>query len=239
MTVFRTPARLASWAGICPATTPPGGRSRSGRTRHGSVALRTALSARPPHGRKNTYLAAITPISVAAAAYPKPSAPPVIAYWHVVHDQVDYADLGRDWAHRRRSPHPSPGPPTRSSRPHGHPGARRLIERAFSRASPPWWSPDSHLSINATRSSNVALPTPDFYHLVRTFGPDTSAARRSSGSGSWAVRRCWPAPDLDGAVAPRMRTNRRIDQLVRFLHEPADRERGERDARGPRWTRVL
>jgi hypothetical protein len=24
-------------------------------------------------------------------------------YWHVVHDQVDYADLGPDWAQRHRS----------------------------------------------------------------------------------------------------------------------------------------
>ena len=27
----------------------------------------------------------------------------LIAYWHVVHDQVDYIDLGPDWAQRRRS----------------------------------------------------------------------------------------------------------------------------------------
>jgi hypothetical protein len=27
----------------------------------------------------------------------------LIAYWHVVHDQVDYADLGPDWAQRHRS----------------------------------------------------------------------------------------------------------------------------------------
>ena len=38
MTVFRTPADLASWAGICPGNNTSGGRSRSGRTRHGSVA---------------------------------------------------------------------------------------------------------------------------------------------------------------------------------------------------------
>src|SRR3954452_3875740 len=30
----------------------------------------------------------------------------LIAYWHVVHDQVDYADLGPDWAQRRRSTEP-------------------------------------------------------------------------------------------------------------------------------------
>jgi hypothetical protein len=27
----------------------------------------------------------------------------LIAYWHVVHGQVDYADLGPDWAQCRRS----------------------------------------------------------------------------------------------------------------------------------------
>jgi transposase len=44
MTVFRTPAHLASWAGICPGNNTSGGRSRTGRTRHGSIALRTALT---------------------------------------------------------------------------------------------------------------------------------------------------------------------------------------------------
>jgi len=39
MTVFCTPAHLASWAGICPGNNTSGGKSRSGRTRHGSVAL--------------------------------------------------------------------------------------------------------------------------------------------------------------------------------------------------------
>ena len=28
----------------------------------------------------------------------------LIAYWHVVHNGVDYTDLGPDWAQRRRSP---------------------------------------------------------------------------------------------------------------------------------------
>lgn len=27
----------------------------------------------------------------------------LIAYWHVIHDQIDYADLGPDWLQRRRS----------------------------------------------------------------------------------------------------------------------------------------
>ena len=109
MTVFRTPAHLASWAGICPGNNTSGGRSRSGRTRHGSVALRTALTeaAHAAARTKNTYLAAHhahirgrrgLPKAVGATRHDL-----LIAYWHVVHDQVDYADLGPDWAQRRRS----------------------------------------------------------------------------------------------------------------------------------------
>jgi transposase len=60
MSVFRTAAHLASWAGICPGNNTSGGKNRSGRTRHGSVALRTALTeaAHAAARTKNTYLAA-------------------------------------------------------------------------------------------------------------------------------------------------------------------------------------
>ena len=60
MSVFPTAAHLASWAGICPGNNSSGGRPRSGRTRHGSVALRTALTeaAHAAARTKGTYLAA-------------------------------------------------------------------------------------------------------------------------------------------------------------------------------------
>ncbi len=60
MSVFPTAAHLASWAGICPGNNTSGGRSRSGHTRHGSVALRTALTeaAQAAVRTKGTYLAA-------------------------------------------------------------------------------------------------------------------------------------------------------------------------------------
>ena len=109
MTVFRTPAHLASWAGICPGNNTSGGRSRSGRTRHGSVALRTALTeaAHAAARTKNTYLAAHHAHIRGRRGLPKAIGATrhdlLIAYWHVVHDQVDYADLGPDWAQRRRS----------------------------------------------------------------------------------------------------------------------------------------
>jgi transposase len=109
MTVFRTPGHLASWAGICPGNNTSGGRSRSGRTRHGSIALRTALTeaAHAAARIKNTYLAAHHAHIRGRRGLPKPIGATrhdlLIAYWHVVHDQVDYADLGPDWAQRRRS----------------------------------------------------------------------------------------------------------------------------------------
>ncbi|MDK9647027.1 IS110 family transposase [Propionibacterium freudenreichii] len=60
MSVFPTPGHLASWAGICPGNNASGGKTRSGRTRHGPVALKTALTeaAQAAARTKNTYLAA-------------------------------------------------------------------------------------------------------------------------------------------------------------------------------------
>jgi transposase len=83
--------------------------SRSGRTRHGSVALRTALTeaAHAAARTKNTYLAAHHAHIRGCRGLPKAIGATrhdlLIAYWHVVHDQVDYADLSPDWAQRRRS----------------------------------------------------------------------------------------------------------------------------------------
>jgi len=44
MTVFPCAAHLASWAGICPGNNSSGGKRRPGRTRHGGVWLRIALT---------------------------------------------------------------------------------------------------------------------------------------------------------------------------------------------------
>ncbi len=109
MGVFSTAAHLASWAGICPGNNTSGGRNKSGRTRHGSIALRTALTeaAHAAARTKGTYLAAHHAQvrgrrglfkAVGATRHDL-----LIAYWHIVHDNVDYAELGPDWAHRRHS----------------------------------------------------------------------------------------------------------------------------------------
>jgi len=60
MSVFATPAHLALWAGICPGNNASGGKARSGRTRHGPVALKTVLTeaAQAAARTKNTYLGA-------------------------------------------------------------------------------------------------------------------------------------------------------------------------------------
>ena len=109
MSVFATPAHLASWAGICPGNNASGGKARSGRTRHGPVALKTVLTeAAQAAGRtKNTYLGARyhairgrrgTFKAVGAIRHDI-----LIAYWHIVGAEVQYEDLGADWIARRHS----------------------------------------------------------------------------------------------------------------------------------------
>lgn len=109
MSVFATAAHLASRAGICPGNNASGGKRKSGRTRHGSVWLKTALTeaAQAAARTKGTYLAAHhasirgrrgTFKAIGATRHDL-----LIAYWHIVHDRVDYHELGADWAMRRHS----------------------------------------------------------------------------------------------------------------------------------------
>ena len=96
MSVFRTAAHLASWVGICPGNNISGGKSRTGRTRHGSTALRTALTeaahaAARPNG---TYLAAhhahIRGRRGRLKAIGATRHDLLIAYWHIVPDLYHY-----------------------------------------------------------------------------------------------------------------------------------------------------
>ena len=111
MTRFATSGHLASWAGICPGNNASGGKRRSGRTRHGSPWLKTTLTeaAQAAARTKGTYLAAHhasvrgrqgTHKAIGATRHDL-----LVAYWHVVHDQVEYAELGGGWATRRQSKH--------------------------------------------------------------------------------------------------------------------------------------
>jgi transposase len=109
MTVFPTAGHLASWAGICPGNNSSGGKRRPGRTRHGSLWLRIALTeaAQVAARGKGTYLAAHhaqirgrrgTQKAIGATRHDI-----LIAYYHIVANKVAYHDLGPDWNDRRRS----------------------------------------------------------------------------------------------------------------------------------------
>ena len=108
MTGFPTAAHLASGPGSVRATTSPAGRAdRADPERLGGAANRLdrGRPRRRPH--KGTYLAAhhahIRGRRGQLKAVGATRHDLLIAYWHVVHDHVDYADLGPDWAQRRRS----------------------------------------------------------------------------------------------------------------------------------------
>ena len=60
MSVFPSPAHLASWAGICPGNNASGGKPKPARTRHESVWLKTALTeaAQAAARTRGTHLAA-------------------------------------------------------------------------------------------------------------------------------------------------------------------------------------
>jgi hypothetical protein len=135
ISVSPTAAHLASWAGICPGNNSSGGRPRSGRTRHGSVALRIALTeaAHAAARTKGTYLAAhhahIRSRRGVAKAIGATRHDLLIAYWHVIHDGVDYAELGTGLGPSptlTRAPHPQARPRTGEARTDRHPRTRRL-----------------------------------------------------------------------------------------------------------------
>lgn len=60
MSVFETPGRLASWAGVCPGSNESAGRIKSSHIRPGNKYLKAALgtAAMSASRSKNTYLAA-------------------------------------------------------------------------------------------------------------------------------------------------------------------------------------
>jgi hypothetical protein len=136
MTVFPTSGHFASWAGACPGHHESAGRRRSGRTRPGPGWLTSQLTecARAAVRTKDTDLASHyaqlrsrrgEPKAIGAIRHDL-----LIAYYHIVRDQIAYRDLGPDWqasatqsstapagsnANSKRSATPSPS--TQSSRP--------------------------------------------------------------------------------------------------------------------------
>jgi transposase len=109
MTRFPTVGHLASWAGICPGHHESAGRRRSGRTRPGPRWLTEALTeaAKAAARTKGTYLAAhhaqIRGRRGEAKATGATRHDIVVAYFHIVRDQVPFRELGPDWQRKRYS----------------------------------------------------------------------------------------------------------------------------------------
>jgi len=100
---FATPQQLASWAGMCPGNNESAGKHFTGRTRKGDRWLRGALGeAAAAAGRtKGTYLSARYR-RLAARRGKKRAKVAIghdilIAAWHILTHDVDYADLGADY----------------------------------------------------------------------------------------------------------------------------------------------
>jgi transposase len=110
MTLFPTVGHFASWAGACPGHHESAGHRRSGRTRPGPRWLTDALTecARAAVRTRGTYLAAHfaqlrgrrgEPKAIGAIRHDL-----LVAYYHIVRDQVPFRELGPDWQRKRYSP---------------------------------------------------------------------------------------------------------------------------------------
>lgn len=107
---FPTAGHLASWGGLCPGNNESAGKHYSGRTRKGDRWLLDALTqaAWAASRSKDTYLAAqywrlARRIGKKKAAMAVAHSILVIAY-HLLHDNVDYQDLGSDYFAKRYDP---------------------------------------------------------------------------------------------------------------------------------------
>ena len=103
MSRFPTAGHLASWAGMCPGNNITGGKNRSGRTTKGNMWLRDVLvqCAWSAARTRDTYVAAQF-WRLARRIGKKKAAMAVghsilVAAWHILTHDVDYADLGADW----------------------------------------------------------------------------------------------------------------------------------------------
>ncbi len=104
MTRFRTAAHLASWAVVCPGHHELAGKRRSGKTRHGSRWLTGALgiaAMAAARTKDTTYLGAryqrLAPRLGKTKAIVAIQHSILTAVWHMLTDDVDYADLGGDY----------------------------------------------------------------------------------------------------------------------------------------------
>lgn len=108
MSVFGTPDRLASWAGMCPGNHESAGKQRSGRARKGPKWLQVHLSeAAKAAGRtKDTYSGAqyqrLRGRRGPAKATKAVGHSILVAYFYIMQNEVPYKELGPDWFAKRR-----------------------------------------------------------------------------------------------------------------------------------------
>jgi transposase len=107
MTRFPTDRHLASWAALCPGNHESAGKRKSGKTRKGNRALRTALveAAKAAGKARGTYLGAQYR-RLAARRGPNKAAVAVahsilIIAYHLLKDGSHFHDLGADFFDRR------------------------------------------------------------------------------------------------------------------------------------------
>lgn len=109
MSRFPTAGHLASWAGMCPGNHESAGKRRTGKARKGNAALRTALTeaawttARTrtyPGSQYRRFCRRFGKKSEAKAAFAVGHTLLVII-WHVLHNDVDYVELGPDYLDTR------------------------------------------------------------------------------------------------------------------------------------------
>jgi transposase len=111
MSVFPTHRHLASWAGICPGQNESAGKKRSGKTRKGSKWLRAGLTeaAKAASRSKGTYLNAQYQRLRGRRGHQKATIATahsiLVAAWHILSREVEYADLGEDYFIRRQAEH--------------------------------------------------------------------------------------------------------------------------------------
>jgi transposase len=110
MSRFPTAGHLASWAGMCPGQYESAGKSKKGTARPGDSWLQRilALAAMAASRSKGTYLAA--QYARLARKRGKRRARKAVGHsilvgcWHIIANNVDWADLGGDYFERRQDP---------------------------------------------------------------------------------------------------------------------------------------
>lgn len=110
MTVFETPGRLASWAGMCLGQYESAGKAKSGHARHGDTWLQRhlAIAAMAAARSKHTYLAAqytrLAKRRGKSRARKAVGHSILVACFHILAGGVRYAELGADYFDQRNSP---------------------------------------------------------------------------------------------------------------------------------------